>query len=143
MSGALAGVALGILTIVFARIIRGQRWLYSIGLLTLPTLYALFALRVGEPAVGIQEMIYGLPFLAAGLLFAFVSVRGSAIIVGVLWILHAVYDLVHDRFITNAGVPDWYPVFCFAVDVIVGGYVLWLATRVSNANLRQLTSEKS
>jgi hypothetical protein len=137
LSEALAGIALGVLTIVAARSIRGQRWFYSIGLLTLPSLYALFALRVGERAVGIQELMYGLPFLAAGLFFAFVSVRASAIIVGGFWILHAVYDLIHDHFITNAGVPDWYPVFCFAVDVVVGGYVLWLATRISNANLRQ------
>jgi hypothetical protein len=28
-------------------------------------LYALFALQAGEQAVGVKEMIYGLPFLAA------------------------------------------------------------------------------
>jgi hypothetical protein len=134
---ALAGVAVGVLTILAARTIRGERSLYSLGLLTLPSLYAFFALRVGQQSVGIEEMMYGLPFIAAGLLFALVSVRLSAIIVGTFWILHAVYDLTHNYFLTNPGVPDWYPVFCFAVDVVVGVYVLWLSSRISDANLRR------
>jgi len=134
---ALVGVALGVLTIFAARIIRGQRWLYSLGLLTLPSLYAFFALRAGDQAVGIKEMIFGLPYLIAGLVFAFVSVRQSAIVVGAFWILHGVYDLTHNQFITNAGVPGWYPVFCFSVDVVIGAYLLWLSNRIPNANLRQ------
>lgn len=136
MIEALIGVAVGVLTIVLARAIRGQHWLYSIGLLTLPSLYASFALQAGKPAVGVKEMIYGVPFIVAGLVFAFVSVRQSAVLVGAFWILHALYDLTHNQFLTNAGVPDWYPVFCFSVDVVVGGYLLWLSRRISHANLR-------
>jgi hypothetical protein len=137
LTEALVGAAVGLLTIVSARIIRGQRWLYSLGLLTLPSLYAFFALQAGDQAVGIKEMIYGLPYLIAGLVFAFVSVRQSAIVVGAVWILHGVYDLTHNQFITNAGVPGWYPVFCFSVDVVIGAYLLWLSNRIPNANLRQ------
>jgi hypothetical protein len=134
---ALIGVAVGVLTIVLARVIRGQRWLYSLGLLTLPSLYAFFALQAGEQAVGVKEMIYGVPFVVVGLVFAFVSVRQSAVVVGAFWILHGLYDLTHGQFITNPGVPGWYPVFCFSVDVVVGAYLLWLSRRISNANLRQ------
>ena len=137
MTAALVGIALGVLTISVARMIRGQRWLYSIGLLTLPSLYAFFALRAGDQAAGMKEMIYGLLYIIAGLLFAFVSVRQSARIVGAFWILHGVYDLVHSHLITNGGVPGWYPVFCFSVDVVIGAYLLWLANRIPNANLRQ------
>ena len=137
MLEALIGAAVGVLTIVLARAIRGQRWLYSIGLLTLPSLYALFALQANERAVGINEMVYGIPFVVVGLVFAFVSVRHSAVVVGAFWILHGLYDLTHDRFITNAGVPGWYPVFCFSVDVVVGGYLLWLSRRISHADLRR------
>jgi hypothetical protein len=134
---ALIGVAVGVLTIVLARIIRGQRWLYSLGLLTLPSLYASFALQAGEPAVGVKEMIYGIPFVVVGLVFAFVSVRRSAVVVGAFWILHGLYDLTHSQFIINAGVPGWYPVWCFSVDVVIGAYLLWLSRRISNANLRE------
>ena len=137
MIEALIGVAVGVLTIDSARIIRGQRWMYSVGLLTLPSLYAFFALQAGQQAVGVKEMIYGVPFLVVGLVFAFVSVRRSAVVVGAFWILHGLYDLAHSQFIANAGVPGCYPVFCFSVDVVIGAYLLWLSRRISNANLRE------
>ena len=136
MIDALVGVAVGVLTIVSARIIRGQRWLYSLGLLTLPSLYAFFALHAGEQSVGVKEMFYGVPFIVVGLVFVFVSIRQSAVVVGAFWILHWLYDLTHSRFITNVDVPGWYPVFCFSVDVVIGAYLLWLSRRISNANLR-------
>src|SRR4051812_20237393 len=107
----LIGVTVGVLTILFARVVRGQRWGFSIGLLTLPSLYGMFALRAGEPAVGLKEMIYGVPFLVVGLVFAFVSVRWSAVVVGTFWILHGVYDVMHGQFFLNGGVPAWYPAF--------------------------------
>lgn len=137
MIEALVGAAVGVLTIALARLIRGQRWLYSLGLLTLPSLYALFALQAGEPAVSVQEMLYGTPFLVAGLVFALVSIRRSAVAVGAFWILHGLYDLAHSRLLTNAGVPSWYPVWCFSVDVVIGAYLLWLSRRVPDANLRR------
>ena len=137
MIAALVGVAVGVLTIVTARLIRGQHWLYSIGLLTLPSLYAFWALRAGEQAVGVNEMIYGIPFYVAGLVFAFVSVRQSAVVVGAFWILHGLYDVVHGRLITNPGVPGWYPAFCCLVDLVIGAYVLWLSRRIPDANLRE------
>ncbi|MHC1766455.1 MAG: hypothetical protein AB9869_19495 [Verrucomicrobiia bacterium] len=137
MLEALIGVAVGVLTIVFARIIHGQRWLYSLGLLTLPSLYAFFALKAGEQAVGVKEMIYGIPFVVAGLIFALVNACQSAVLVGAFWILHGLYDLTHDRFILNPGVPGWYPVFCFSVDAVIGAYLLWLSRRIPNANLRR------
>jgi hypothetical protein len=134
---AFMGVAAGVLTIVTARVIRGQRWLYSLGLLVLPGLYAFFALRAGEPAVGVKEMLYGIPFVVAGLVFASVSIRRSAVVVGAFWMLHGLYDLVHGQLITNAGVPAWYPVWCCSVDVVVGAYLLWLSRRIPDANLRR------
>lgn len=137
MIAALVGAAVGVLTILFARLIRGERWVYAVGLLTLPALYASFALRAGEQAIGAKEMIYGIPFFVAGLLFAFVSVRQSAVVVGVFWLLHGLYDLVHSQLFTNPGVPAWYPIFCFVVDAVIGVYVLWLSRRIADANLRQ------
>jgi len=134
---ALIGAAVGVLTIVLARFIRGERWLYSLGLLTLPSLYTFFALRADAQAVGIKEMVYGVPYFVAGLVFAFVSVRRSAVVVGVFWLLHGLYDLVHSRLFTNPGVPGWYPVFCFVVDAVIGSYLLWLSRRVPDANLRR------
>ena len=137
MIEALIGAAVGVLTILLARFIRGERWLYALGLLTLPGLYASFALRAGALDVGVKELAYGIPFVVVGLVFAFVSVRQSAVVVGAFWLLHGLYDLVHGQLFTNPGVPAWYPVFCFVVDVVVGLYVLWLSRRLPDANLRQ------
>jgi hypothetical protein len=133
---ALLGAALGVLTIVVARAIRGQRWLYALGLLTLPALYSMWGLRAGDQALAVKELVYGIPFLVAGVVFAWRGFRQSALVVGALWILHAVWDLTHDRFFANAGVPGWYPVFCFAVDIVVGAYLLWLSRRIPDGNLR-------
>ena len=120
MIAVLIGATVGVLTILFARFIRGERWLYSVGLLTLPSLYAFFALRAGDQAVAVREMIYGIPYVVGGLLFALVGVRQSAVVVGVLWLVHGLYDLVHGRLVTNPGVPGWYPIWCFVVDVVIG-----------------------
>jgi hypothetical protein len=133
---ALLGAAVGVLTIFVARAIRGQHWLYSIGLLVLPGLYALFALSTREPGVLIKEMLYGIPFLVAGLAFTFASVRRSAVVVGAFWIAHGLYDVTHGALFANPGVPGWYPVWCCSVDVVVGAYLLWLSRRIRDANLR-------
>lgn len=61
-------------------------------------------------AIGVKEMIDGVPYVVAGLVFAFVSVRRSAVVVGVFWLLRGLYDLAHSQFITNTGVAGWYPV---------------------------------
>jgi len=58
-------------------------------------------------------------------------------VVGALWLLHGLFDLVHGRLITNTGVPGWYPIWCFMVDVVIGSYLLWLSRRVVDANLRK------
>ena len=137
MIEALLGVAAGVLTIVVARAVRGQRWMYAIGLLVLPSLYMLFALQAGEQALVYKEGFYGIPFLVAGLLFAFASLRHSAVAVGGFWILHGLYDVIHGVLFTNPGVPGWYPTWCCAVDVVVGAYLLWLSRRIPDANLRR------
>lgn len=137
MIEALVGIAAGLATIILARVVRGQRWMYSIGLLVLPTLYILFALRTGETALIAAEALYGVPFFVGGLLFAFVSVRHSAAMVGALWMLHGLYDLIHYQLFTNPGVPDWYPVWCASVDGVVGAYVLWISRRLAGADLRR------
>ncbi len=137
MIEAFIGAAVGVLTIVSARFIRGERWLYSLGLLTLPSIYAFFALHAGEQSVGVKELIYGVPYLIAGIVFAFISIRQSSVVVGILWLSHGLYDLVHSQILTNRGVPGGYPIFCCVVDAIIGSYLLWLSQHVPDANLYQ------
>ena len=82
-------------------------------------------------------VVVSLALVYISLLFVIASARLSAIAVGGLWILHGLYDLTHGLFFTNPGIPGWYPVFCFSVDVVVGAYVLWLSRHIPEANLRR------
>jgi hypothetical protein len=43
--------------------------------------------------VSVKEVIYGIPYFVAGLVFAFVSVRQSAVVVAIFWLLHGLSDL--------------------------------------------------
>lgn len=125
MIEALVGVLQGALLIGFARLIRGERWIYTLGLLALPTAYAIFAFSAGAGTAIFQEMAFGAPYLAAGLALSFVRMRSTTVLVGSLWLLHGAYDLVHGRLVANPGVPSWYPVYCCAVDVVVGVHLFW------------------
>jgi hypothetical protein len=40
---------------------------------------------------------------------------------------HGVFDFFHHFFIDNPGMPDWWPGFCLAFDVIAGA---WLMVRL-------------
>jgi hypothetical protein len=40
-------------------------------------------------------------------------------------------DLAHDRFISNPGVPLWWPAFCLAYDLTAAAYLAWLLKMVA------------
>jgi len=43
--------------------------------------------------------------------------------------VHGVFDLVHGSFVSNPGVPPWWPAFCLTYDVTAAGYLAWLMIR--------------
>lgn len=135
MFEAMAGLLVGALAIMIAKLAKGESWMYSVCLIALPGIYCLFALYAGDPATGMKELMMGIPFLVAGFLFALICLPVSAYVIGGLWLLHAVYDLTHDMFFTNPGAPEWYPVFCASVDFVIGLYVLWLCMSLKKPEL--------
>ncbi len=136
MIEALAGTLVAALTIVLARFFKAERWFYALDLLSLPGVYAFYALRAGDHAAVAKALAWGVPYFIAGLACAFIHVRRSAVLVGGLWLLHAFYDLVEGPGFTHAGGPSWYPIYCIAVDIVIGAYLLWLSRRLTNADLR-------
>jgi hypothetical protein len=136
MIEAMAGVLVAIVAVALAKKLKGERWMYSASLLALPSISCAFAWWAGERSVGANELRVGIPFFMAGLLFTFVRPRCSVGIVGVLWLLHALYDLTHPLFFINPGAPDWYPMFCASVDFVIGIYLLCGYIRAARANLR-------
>lgn len=125
-----AGLLSAALLVGISRGLKADRWLYAASLPLLPLIYAGFALWVDLPAVALLELKAGLPYLAGGVLLAFAGLRHPRpvmAVVGALWLLHGGYDLLHPRFFDNPGVPVWYPPYCAAVDVALGGTLLVLA----------------
>jgi uncharacterized membrane protein HdeD (DUF308 family) len=132
----LVGLLLGIATIVFARKVHGESWVYSASVISLPLIYVVFALFAGDYPSAVMELLFGAPFIIGGVVCLVFRLPMSAIVIGALWVVHGVFDLMHYQLFVNPGVPEWYPFFCAAVDIVIGGYLIWLASRLRNANLR-------
>lgn len=128
-----AGIASALLGMLFARAAKVERQMYPGLLLLLPFFYAIFALRAGEGGVSLIELAIGIPWIAVGLTCLLLNVRWSTQILGVLWILHAVFDLSHGLLPDNPGLPNWYPLWCAAVDAVVGIYLLMASTQAVRA----------
>lgn len=122
--GMTIGAVLGVASVLLARRVRGESWLYSATVILLPLIYSGFALATGDVGVVLWELMVGAPFIIGGVACLLLRVPGSALVVGVLWVAHAVFDITHDALFVNEGVPGWYPFFCAALDLVIGLYVL-------------------
>jgi hypothetical protein len=60
-------------------------------------------------------------------LFAVLGFKGNYWLVVAALVGHGVFDFVRHFFIDNPGVPQWWPGFCLASDVVFGA---WLAVRL-------------
>ena len=91
--------------------------------------YALFAAMGGS----LQELAVELIPIAAFLALAIAGYKHSLWLVVVALAGHGVFDVIHSRLISNAGVPSWWPQFCLAYDVVAAAYLalLLLRSRVS------------
>jgi hypothetical protein len=126
----LVGIAGGIMTILFARSVRGERWVYALGLLSLPGFYFAFAWSAGSMNIGLAELLWGLPFIVGGGIgLVLLSPPRTLLIIGSLWLAHGSFDLIHGKLIVNPGMPIWWPVFCAAFDAVVGLYLVHAAWR--------------
>lgn len=138
MIEAAVGLTLGAVCVAFARFIRGERWFYTLSLLTLPSFYAAFAICAGRGDVATLELAWGAPYLIAGVLLTLINLHISALLVGALWLTHGAYDLLHSLLVENPGVPSWYPVFCATVDFVVGSYLLATSRRAPTLSRRNV-----
>ena len=129
MVGLMVGIALGLVSVWLVRRLRGEPWMFAFALLLLPIIYVWFALVDGSGANASRELLAGLPWLLAGVALLWFKIPQATLIVGAFWLLHAVYDVVHDERFVNPGVPDWYPLACLGTDVVIGGYLAYVGLR--------------
>ena len=99
-----------------------DRAFYPTVMIVIAFLYGLFAVMGGSmPALGMESV----PIAA----FLLVTILGFKLnlwlVVGALF-AHGVFDVLHGRFITNPGVPAWWPRFCLTYDITAAGYLAWL-----------------
>lgn len=110
-----------------ARRLEKTTWAYPILLATFPVYYWVFAVYAADYTALLNELMAGAAFLAiAYVAFKFKSFA-TLLLLAIGYVAHAAYDFYHDALFANAGVPAWWPEFCGSVDVLIGGYVAYLA----------------
>lgn len=123
MSGDTSATALGVgallaaIVALFSHVIGYDRdkSFYPVVLTVVGAFYPLFAVMAGGNAL-IPEIVFFVLF--AGLAAAgFVR---SLWIVAVGLLLHGVFDFVRHSHFDAPGVPEWWPAFCGAYDVVAG-----------------------
>ena len=120
----LIGAFLAFTVGLFATVTRldRDRAFYPTVTIVIASYYALFAVMGAPTHALVIESLVGAVFVVA----AVSGVRSSLWVVVVALAAHGIFDLAHGRFITNPGVPRWWPAFCLTYDVTAAAYLAWL-----------------
>jgi hypothetical protein len=120
----LIGLLLAIIVGIFATSqgLDRDRAFYPVVMIVIALLYTLFAAIGASMHSLILESLVGAVFISG----AVAGFRRSLWIVVAALAAHGVFDFTHSMFISNPGVPVWWPEFCFAYDVAAAGYLAWL-----------------
>jgi len=120
----LIGVGLALSVSLLARIagLDRDRAFYPTVMIVIASYYGLFAVMGGSTQALEMESVA----IAAFLLVTMLGFKLNLwLVVGALF-AHGVFDVFHGRFITNPGVPEWWPGFCLTYDITAAGYLAWL-----------------
>lgn len=112
--GALLAIGIAVLA-KFARFDQARSF-YSTVLIIIASYYVLFAVLSGSGHTLVWKLVIAVVFSTV----AIVGALFLPTLVGTGIIAHGLFDLVHDVFIENSGVPTWWPSFCASIDVLLG-----------------------
>ena len=121
--GVLLAIAVGLVGSVGG--LDRDRALYPTVTIVVASYYALFAVMGSSNHALLLEILVGAGFLAA----AIVGFRTSLWIVVIALAAHGVFDSVHNRIISNPGMPAWWPQFCGSIDVGMAAWLAWMLKR--------------
>ena len=93
-----------------------ERAFYPTVLVVTASYYVLFAVMGASGRIIIIEIVIASAFLLSAVL----GFKTNFWLVAAAFIGHGVFDFVRRFFIDNPGVPQWWPGFCLAFDVLVG-----------------------
>jgi len=118
----LVGFLLSAGTIIFAIVIglNRDRGFFTTVAFIVATFYVLFAVMGAQRRTLMIEILIASGFF----LVAALGFKKNLWLVAAALVGHGIFDFVRSGFISNPGVPQWWPGFCGAFDVIFGG---WLA----------------
>ena len=102
------------------------KWTYPLFLATFPLYYLAFALYGLDYDALMGELIVGSFFVFIALIAYKYNNYQTLFLLGSGYIAHAVYDIVHEDIFHNKGTPKWWPEFCGSVDIVMGGYIIYL-----------------
>ena len=90
----------------------------------LPLIYIGFSfLGEGNSSLPL-ELLYGTPFIVAGLYFI-KQKNVSLLLIAVFYFLHIIYDLYNEELTNNIGVIYLYREFCIVYDFLVGAFLTY------------------
>jgi hypothetical protein len=112
-------LALSTLLVAWITGLDRDRALYPVTLIVVASYYELFAAMGGAATALWLEAGVAAIFVASALI-GFPK-RPWLIAVGLA--AHGIFDLMHPHLIDNAGVPEWWPAFCMAFDVVAAAGV--------------------
>jgi hypothetical protein len=110
-----------------------DRAFYPTVLIITASYYVLFAVMGASGRTLAIEIVVASAFL----LLAIVGFKRNLWLVAAAIAGHAVFDFFHHSLIENPGVPRWWPGFCLAFDVGLGGYLAarqYLAVRLNSVS---------
>src|SRR5262249_35812986 len=102
-----------------------DRAFYPTVMIVIAFYYVLFAVMAESPRAIVTESLIATVFVVA----ASLGFRRNLWLVAAALAAHGVQDFFHRHFVTNPGVPVWWPAWCGAYDVAAAGYLSWRLTR--------------
>jgi hypothetical protein len=117
----LSGVALALVVGAFATVVGfdRDRVFYPAMMIVIAGYYVLFAVIGGDPGALVVELIIMGLFVAVTV----AGFRWSLWLVVAALFAHGVLDAVHAGLVDNPGVPEFWPMFCMAFDIVAAGYL--------------------
>ncbi len=123
--GAILALAVGALGTIAG--MDRDRSFYPVVTFAVASYYVLFAVMGASTGILLIETAVCLVFITIAIL----GFRSSMWIVMAALAAHGIFDIFHDRLIANPGVPEYWPNFCMAFDVLFAGYLAWHLKRGS------------
>ncbi len=123
------GIVLALVVAGFARWtgFDRDRAFYAAMVVVVASYYVLFAAIGGSTPVLFIECIA----MAAFVLVAVAGFKRNAWLVVAGLAGHGLFDVAHGFFVTNPGVPEWWPAFCGTFDVGVAGILAFVLARTA------------